>query len=373
MEINKIRRLFPVTRHWIYMNHAAVAPVSTRVARAMNGFLRDQLENGSANWKGWFETYARGRSLVARLVNGHADEIAFVKNTSEGVSLIANGLRLLPSDVVAVAQPEFPSNVYPWLALARRGIRVKWIPEVRGRIPLDEIRRVLRRHPKVLALSFVEFLSGFRNDLVEIGKMCEEFSVFFFVDAIQGLGAFPVDVRGARIDALACDSKKWLLGPEGAGFLFCSRRAQERIDVTVHGWTSVQNPTDFFARSIVYPPSARRFEPGGLNTVGIYGLAAALELVEEIGLGAISDRLLALTDRLAEGLRSRGYRLLSPRGENERSGIVSFKHSRIGSERIVMALQSKSVVCAARLGHVRLSPHYYLTEDEIDRALAALP
>lgn len=373
MDINKIRRLLPVTKKWIYMNHAAVAPLSTRVTAAMKRFLRDQSENGSLNWKDWFETYARGRSLLGRLINGHPDEIAFVKNTSEGVSLIANGLRLGRGDVVLVAEPEFPSNVYPWLALERRGVRVKWLAEDRGRVQIETIRRALRRRPKVLALSFVEFLSGFRNDLVTIGNLCAESGVFFCVDAIQGLGAFPVDVREANISALAGDGKKWLMGPEGAGFLYCSRDVFDRVDVTVHGWTSVKNPVDFFAREIAYPESARRFEPGGLNTVGIHGLVAALELVHEVGVTEISARLLALTGRLCAGLRSKGYRVLSPRGEGEGSGIVSFRHPRMNTDAIAERLQTATVVCANRMGYIRLSPHYYLTEEEIDRAVDALP
>lgn len=373
MDITRIRKLFPVTKKWVYMNHAAVAPLSTRVVKAMELFLQDQLENGSVNWKDWFETYARARSLAARLINAHADEIAFVKNTSEGVSMVANGLRLGRGAKVVLAEPEFPSNILPWIALERRGVKVKWITERAGRIPLESVRKALRGRPQVLAISFVEFLSGFRNDLIEIGKMCEERSVFFFVDAIQGLGAFPLDVREARIDALACDSKKWLLGPEGAAFLYCSRSALDKLDVTEHGWTSVKSPSDFFSRSIEYAEGARRLEPGGLNTAGLHGLVAALELTLEVGTAEIAERLLGLTGRLGEGLEARGCRLLGPRAAAERSGIVSFKHPRASSDLVVERLLARSVVAANRLGWVRLSPHYYLTEEEVDHVLDALP
>ncbi len=373
MNVQKIRKLFPVTKRWIYMNHAAVAPLSTRVVAATNAFLRDQLENGVYNWKNWYETYAHARSLLARLINGHADEMAFVKNTSEGVSIVANGLRLGKGDRVVVAEPEFPSNIYPWMALEKRGVRLIWLREKNGRLPLEEIRKALRRRPRVLALSFVEFLSGFRNDLIEIGRMCEEFSVFFFVDAIQGLGAFPIDVQSSRIDALAADSKKWLLGPESAGFLYCSKKAISQLDVTEHGWMSVKNPGDYDAHKIVYPDGALRFEPGSLNTAGIHGLVAALELVLEIGIPAISDRILFLTNRLCDGLHRRGYRLLSPRGEGEGSGIVTFRHPKIEASDIVKGLLSNSVLCSERMGNIRLSPHYYLIEEEIDRVVTILP
>ncbi len=373
MDVQKIRKLFPVTKKWIYLNHAAVAPLSTRVVAAMDAFLHDQLENGAHNWKAWFATYARARALLASLLNANAEEIAFVKNTSEGVSLIANGLGLGRGDEVVLAKPEFPSNLYPWMALERRGVRIHWIHEKDGRVPFDAIRRAIAKRPKVLALSFVEFLSGYRNDLVRLGELCADHSVFFFVDAIQGLGAFPLDVRAAHISALAGDGKKWLMGPEGAAFLYVSQDVLDRIEVTEHGWTSVRDPGDHRVRNIEYPAGARRLEPGGLNTVGLHGLVAALELAQEIGVTEISERLLALTGRLCDGLRSKGYQLLSPRGENEGSGIVSFRHASIPSDQILAQLAAESIIGAIRLGYVRLSPHYYILEDEIDRALSAIP
>ncbi|MEW6365495.1 MAG: aminotransferase class V-fold PLP-dependent enzyme [Acidobacteriota bacterium] len=373
MMIHEVRQLFPVTRKWVYMNHAAVAPLSSRVVSAVESFMSDQLENGGVNWKVWCETYTRARSLVGRLINAGADEISFVKNTSEGVSLIANGLDLAKGDSVALPETEFPSNVYPWLALQERGVGIDWIPEREGRIEIEDVRSALLRRPKALAISFVEFLSGYRNDLLRIGKLCREFDVFFFVDGIQGLGALPLDVQEAGVDALASDSKKWLLGPEGAGFMFVSRERTDRIRVVEHGWMSVKNPNDYFSHQLVPPEGALRYEPGSLNTAGIHGLAAALELIEEIGLGEITSRIMMLTDRLVEGLRSKGYLVLSPRGPGESSGIVSFSHPKWEPRDLEARLRAASVVCANRLGYIRLSPHYYLTEAEIDLALRALP
>jgi len=372
MDIQKIRKLFPSAKKWTYMNHAAVSPLSTRVVDAMTAFLGDQLQNGLVYEPAWETTQQNARALVGRLLNARSDEIAFVKNTSEGISFIANGLPLRARDTIAVVEGEFPSNLYPWIALANRGVKLAWIPERNGRIDLADVRKVLRRRPIALAISFVEYLSGFRNDMIEIGKMCEEFDVFYFVDGIQGLGALPLDVRAARIDALASDSKKWLMGPQGAAFLYCSRRVLDQIRVTEHGWLSVKDPFVFRGGEIRYLGNAGRFEPGSLNTVGIYGLAAALELLHDVGIAEISARLLSLTDRLCDGLESRGYRLLSSRRDGEKSGIVSFAHPKRRSEAIVKMLNEHSVIAATRGGHVRLSPHYYLLESDIDKVVGLL-
>ncbi|MFN7971211.1 MAG: aminotransferase class V-fold PLP-dependent enzyme [Acidobacteriota bacterium] len=240
--------------------------------------------------------------------------------------------------------------------------------------------RARRRHRaglapdvKVLAISFVAFLSGFRNDLVSLGKLCRDRGVFFFVDAIQGLGALRLDVAAAGIDALAADGHKWLCGPEGAGILYVARHAQERVRVTSHGWLGLARRGSFADYYAPPRPDARRYEPGTLNHGGIAGLSGAVETLLDFGLPYIEERVLSLAARLADGVAARGYRVLGSRAVGETSGIVSFARDGIDALALERRLHERRIVIGQREGFLRAAPHFYNTEDEIDALLAALP
>ncbi len=373
IDIEEIRTEFPVARNWIYMNHAGIAPISQCVYRAMDGMLRDLTRNGMANLPEWDEVCLQTRESAARLIGANAAEIAFVKNTTEGILMVANGLTWREGDNVVIPDRGFPANVYPWLNLRSEGVEVRRVPEVDGRIPLQGLLNAVDERTRVLSVSSVEFASGFRHNLREIGRFCRTRGVLFFVDVIQSLGVLTLDVAEAEIDFVSADAHKWLLGPEGIGVFYCSRRARPHLRVVNLGWANVVEPRDFLSYDTTLLSNAQRFECGTLNTVGIHGLKAGLELLHRVGIERIEARVLSLTDQLCAGLQEKGYRVVSSRASGEKSGIVVFHHSRIDTEAIYRKLCEARVVCAIRGGRIRLSPHFYNTEEEVDRVLEIIP
>ena len=359
---------FPVTGNLIYLNHAAVAPLVRPAAEAMQRLAEDALCYGSIHYDEWLETYAGLRSAAARLINATPEEIALLKNTSEGIATIAMGLDWRPGDRVVAFQEEFPANQYPWRRLESKGVEIDWLSAAD---PLDRIDEAARG-AKLLALSFVQYLTGFRADLNAIGEICRRRGVIFVVDAIQGLGAFPVDVRAAHIDALAADGHKWLLGPEGCAILYISRALQDRVEPVEFGWTSVAGYEDYGSRDMTLRGDAGRYECGTLNTIGCHGLRAALEFVLGVGIERIAPLVQELGDRIADGAIARGYEVLGTRTRATGAGIVSFRKRGFDSEDLVARLGKNRIITAARAGWVRASPHYYIGADEIDQMLEYL-
>jgi cysteine desulfurase/selenocysteine lyase len=373
-----IRSLFPVTEKYIYMNHAAVSPLSTRVRDAMVGITDDVMRHGTANYDDWYRTYELARSAAARLVNARAHEIAFMQNTSAAISAVANGLDLRAGDNVVTCDAEFPANVYPWMRLREeRGVTMKLAPEREGRIDPDELLSLIDDRTRVLTLSWVQFASGFRSDLARIGKACGERGVFFMVDAIQGLGALKLDVERDYVDAFAADAHKYLLGTEGAALLFVSDRVIDRVKPITVGWTSVRNYDQFSHAALDYKldyrEGALRFECGSLNTVGVYGLRAALDLFLEIGPEKIEEYLLSLSDYLADRLAGRGYEVVGSRNPGETSAIVTCQHPRHSPGDLFGVLRSQNIITAPRKNRLRISPHFYNTRKEVDALIEALP
>jgi selenocysteine lyase/cysteine desulfurase len=363
------RSQFPVTQNLIYLNHAAVTPLVRPAAEAIERVARDALDYGSFHWSEWTECYSGLRRAAARMINSTPDEIAILKNTSEGISTIAVGLDWKPGDKIVAFKEEFPSNQYPWQRLERRGVNIDWLSATD---PLDRIDEAARG-ARLLALSFVQYLTGFRADLNAIGEICRRRGVIFVVDAIQGLGAFPVDVQAARIDALAADGHKWLLGPEGCAVLYISRALMEQVEPTEFGWTNVSSFEDYGSRDMTLRPDAGRYECGSLNTVGCFALRASMEFLLEIGIERIAAEVRALGDRIAEGVTRRGYELLGKRTPESGAGIVSFRRNGVDAAAIVARLRERRIVTAARAGWVRTSPHFYISPEEIDQMLAELP
>ena len=347
--------------------------MSKRACDAIRCYVEDIESNGDINGDKWRETYRDTRGLAAGLIGASSDEISFVKNTSEGLSFVANGFDWHSGDNVVGAEKEFPANVYPWMNLSKKGVEFRAVPERDGRIYLKDIIDAVDSRTRLIALSFVEFSSGFRNDVEAIGDLCSKRGILFVLDAIQGIGALGIDVKGSGIDILSADSHKWLMGPEGIGIFYCSGDAMERIEVTEVGWYNVVNPSDYLNYNLTLDPNARRFECGSLNTMGIYGLNGALELIRDVSIEYIEERMLGLTDLLCDGLLAKNYSIYSPRGPNERSGIVSFYSGKHGSSEIYDRLRRVGIVGAVREGRVRISPHYYNSEDEIERLLRELP
>jgi len=369
LDIQHYRSQFPVTESSIYMNHAAVSPISRRVRNAMVSLLDDVQQAGFAHGQRWEQTYSAVRNSLALLLNAEPSEIAFAKNTSEGISCFANGLDWQPGDEVVSIEGEFPSNFYPWKALEKRGVVLRLVAQEHGRVAKNAIREALTHRTRVVAVSFVQYLSGFRLDLEKLGQACAARGCLLFVDAIQGLGAFPLDVKRAKIAGLASDGHKWMLGPEGSAFLFINRDVMERITPSEVGWASVRQRGDFSRRDLSWREDARRYECGTLNTVGVHGLGAAADLLLEVGVENIAERVLGLTERLRGGLLAQGHSVFGPHAREEASGIVTFVPRQGTAEHLLERFIAHHVQVAARGGMVRISPHFYNTEEEIDRVL----
>ena len=373
LDIEACRQEMPIVRQYNYLDHAAIAPLSGRAAAAMRRFLDEATEHGSVRG-GLYPEAKRVRKLAARLIHCHPEELTFVKNTSEGLCHVANGLQWSRADNVVTIATEFPANVYPWMNLQQAGVQLKMVPEDGGRVPVERIVEAIDDRTRLVTVSAVQYASGFRADLAALGNACQERGVLFCVDAIQGLGCTPIDVKGMKIDFLSADGHKWLLGPEGVGVFYCRQELLGLVRPTTVGWLSVNNPNDFDHCRLDFRADARRFDSGSYNLAGLWGFGASIEWILELGIDQIWDRVRALTDRLIEGIRAKGYRIVSPRDEGESSGIVAFVSDTHDHERIVAHLrQEHRTIIASRRGRLRASPHFYNTEREIDQLVEHLP
>ncbi len=372
-EIQKYRRLFPVCDTWAYLNHAGVAPISRRVAEAVEAFNREALYHGFTLRPKWSQRIGEVRGACARLIGASPEEIAFVKNTSHGLSLIARGLGLKEGDEVIIAEGEFPANVYPWMALERHGVLLKKIPLKNAELDLHALQELITPHTRVVSLSSVQYGNGYRLPLSEVGRLCRNAGIYFMVDAIQSLGAFPLDVHRDSIDFLAADAHKWMLGHEGIGILYVRREWIERIEPVLLGWNSVQGALQFDKIDYQLHRSAERFEEGSHNGLSIYGLGGAVDLLLEVGIDRIARRILELTDHLITGLQERGMTITNSLNPKYRSGIVTFRLPKDPEgeklARLERHLFSKKIYTTIRRGSLRISPHFYNTEEEIHRAL----
>ena len=370
----KWRSEFPVTEAYVYMNHAGVAPLSRRVRDAMVEFTEDATFHGAVHADDWAETAEMCRLAAAQLINADATEIAFMKNTTQGILIAANGIDWQAGENVVTTAIEFPANVYPWWRLKERyGVDTRMVPERDGRICIEDIASAIDERTRVLTISHVEFASGFRNDIAALGQLCRERDIWFVVDAIQGLGAVEVDVRACNIDILAADGHKWLLAPEGAAIFYCADGKREQLINTNIGWASVVNPRDFLDYDLTQKPDATRFEEGSYNSVGLYGLNAAINLLLDIGIPAIETHILELTAGLIAGLEAKGYRVITPKKDLERAGIVIFESEQYTPTELYEMLYAENIITAERGSGLRASPHFYNTASEIDRLLEVLP
>ena len=363
------RSQFPVARQLVYLNHAAVAPLSVRAAEAMKNLADDVLLYGSLHYNNWLDAYEGFRVAAAKLIGAHRDEIAVVKNTSEGIATVAMGLPWRTGDAVVIFQEEFPANLYPWQNLARQGVEVRTLSLYD---PLEKIDEACRG-ARLLAVSFVNYLSGYRADLHALSEICRRRGCFFFVDAIQGLGAIPLDVEQLGIDALSADGHKWLLGPEGCGLLYIRRERQDEVEPVEFGWTNVAGYADYASRDLTLRKDAGRYEPGTLNTIGCFGLRAAIELLLEVGVENVEPAVVALTERLAAGAQARGYEILGTRRPGSTSGIISIRREGLDSRYLVAQLRDAGMLAASRQGWTRIAPHFYIDPEEIDRVIDLLP
>jgi cysteine desulfurase/selenocysteine lyase len=370
---------FPVLREWDFFNHAAVSPLPRRASDALRWYA-DRVETHVYIDSHFYKAIEELRTSAARMINASPDEVAFVKNTSEGIATVANSIDWQPGDRIVTTNIEFPANLFPWMDVSRRhGVELVTMPGPVGSGGVTPIRTeqflAAADHPRtrLLSISHVQYSTGQRHDLAALGRFCRARGILFCVDAIQSLGALPVDVRGMNIDYLAADGHKWLLGPEGAGIFFCRRELIERTRPALVGWMNVVDHLNYGKYDFTLKSDARRFECGTHNVPGLLALKGAVDLLGNVGIDAIAARIRTLTDRLTEGLRQRGFGVISPRGDAEWSGIVSFTSPEGNAEGVWKELRTRhKIELAVREGRLRASPHFYDTEEQIDRLVETL-
>jgi cysteine desulfurase / selenocysteine lyase len=373
MDPLEARSLIPLTAHYIHMNHAGVSPMSERSRAAIEQVVEASINRPYRS--GWAQEEAdRVRGLVARLINGSADGVALTRSTAHGISLVAQGLDWKSGDNVVGAQWEYPANVYPWMALAGDGVEFRQAKLVGGRILPDAVFSLVDEHTRVVALSHVEFWNGFRVDIEAIGTECRRRGIVFVVDVMQSVGALKLDMSQMPIDFCAAGAGKWLLGPPGVGFCYFAPNLLERVRPRVVGVISVVDYEQYFDLDFALAPSARRFEESVVSLLDTAALGAAVELLLEVGPATIESRVLDLSARLADGLAGRGYDLIEPwpRTRAESSGIVSFRKPGATHQEVLRDLTAARVVARTHRDFVRLSPHFYNTEEEVDRVLDVL-
>jgi selenocysteine lyase/cysteine desulfurase len=370
----ELRSLFPITNRAIYLNHAAVSPLPTPTVEAIESQLKDVRDNGSINFRSWIAVKERARSLLAELLGARPEQVAFMRNTSDSLSTVANGLDWRTGQNVVTFRREFPANIYPWLRLRDIfGVEVRMCEERNGRVDMEELENLVDENTRVIAISHVQFASGFRANLERLGRIARKRDALLVVDVIQSLGVLPLNVEAELVDVAAGASHKWLLGPEGVGYLYLSDRARERLQPTLVGWTSVPNPEDYNNFDQEWNTGTLAWETGTGPTALIHGLNASLELLKANGTEAIAAYLETLTDYLCQNLSSRNYRVISTRDLGQKSQIVCIQHRGGASAmHLYSQLKSNNIITAPRGDRLRIAPHIYNSFDEIDRLVSAL-
>lgn len=374
MDESPVRSLFPIVDECIFFDHARVAPISTRVEQAIVRFAAEATREVRLRYPYWNERAEEVRRACARLVGALPDQVAFVKNTSEALSFVAEGLEWRAGDVVVGADREFPSNVYPWLGLARLGVETRLLDPGPTGVTVDDVARALDGgRVRLVALSAVAYGAGERIDLAGIAQLCHEHDALFVVDGIQAIGAVDVDLARDGMDCIAADGHKWLCAPEGGGFMAVSDRLLARLRPVQLGWKSVTtadyHPYDFSLRR-----DAAKLEAGSLNLLAVHALGAAVDLTLEVGVATIERRLAQLTELLEEGFAKRGLAILgcdADRRRPRRAGIVTFIPSR-PPERVRQDLWERGVASTVRFGGIRLSPHHYQDDRDVAEFFARL-
>src|SRR5690242_9087845 len=371
----ELRALFPITERSIYLNHAAISPPPTSTIQAIEAQLKDVHENGSANFRNWLAVKEQARGLLANLLGAKPEQVAFMRNTSDALSTIANGLNWRTGDNIVTFSREFPSNIYPWLRVRDAfGVEVRMCEERGGRIDFAELSSLLDHNTRIVAISHVQYASGFRMDLERLGRVARQHDALFVVDAIQALGVVPTDVEAEFVDVAAGASHKWLLAPEGVGYLYLSDRARERIQPTLVGWTSVPDPDDYLNFEQGWNRGTLAWETGTGPAALLHGFKASLELLNQHGVQNIANYLQDLTDYLCERLAGKNYEVVSSRAKGEKSAIVCIRHrGDLSAMALYHRLNTRKIVIAPRVDRLRIAPHFYNTTNEVDQLIEALP
>jgi cysteine desulfurase/selenocysteine lyase len=369
----EMRALFPIATRYAYLDHAANAPLATPVRSTMEVYL-DRMSEEPFDLSHWERLRGQVRTRIAELLSIGAESITFTRNTTAGLGLVAAGLDWEAGDNIVGVHREFPSNIYPWMGLKRKGVELRLCQPEQGRIDVKGVVRLCDRRTRVLAISAVQFWSGFRTDLGALATALRGRDVLLVVDGVQAVGGLHLDLSRTPVDFLAVGAQKWLLGPMGVGFAYVGPRMLERLHPVAIGPESVVRSQEYVDYDLTFKPDARRFEDAAPNYPGILGMGAAVNLLLRCGASVVEEVVLRLADRLRDELPSRGYELvLKPTAPSERSGIVSFRHPRMVPAELHTRLRESGVIISLRSDFLRASPHYYNSDEDLDRLLEALP
>jgi len=372
LNIQEIRNYFPLLKNGItYLNHASTGPICTPVIDTINEILSERSESKPDEYQKFIAVAEETKELLGRYLNVNKDRIAFTDNTSNGLNILAQGVHFQKGDNILLNDLEFPSNVYPFLNLKNKGVDVRFVKSVDGIVTCEDIINAADENTKLISVSYVQFLSGYRIDIEKLGKFCKSKNIIFSVDAIQGLGAIQLDIQKCNIDFLSCGVQKWLLGMQGMAFIYISQELQEKINPAFIGWLSVENAWDLLNYELRLKNSASVFQTGTVNTLGIYALNTVLKIFESYGYKNIENKVIDNTLLLRNKLSNAGFKLYPAELEESNfSGIVSFRHT--DPEGLFKWLSERKIIVSLREGIIRLSPHFYTPDSDFDNLVEAI-
>ncbi len=372
----EFREMMPVASKFAYFDHAAVAPLTRGAHEAIVAWSGQAAHEGDTVWPQWEQRVERVRQIAANLIGAESDEVALVPNTTAGINLVAEGFPWRDGDNIVTLANEFPSNLYPWMNLASRGVETRRVSVEGVRVDLNRIAEACDQRTRIISISWVGYATGWRVDVEEVVRLAHERGILLFLDAIQALGVFPIDVRRTGVDFLAADGHKWMLGPEGAGIFFVRSEHLDLLRPLNVGWNSVVHSHDFGRCELDVRRAASRYEGGSQNMVGFTALEASLDVLAQLGLTSdqspLADRIVGLNDYAAQRLEEIGAEIKSSRLDPHRSGILSFGMP--GRDLAAQRLRclAAGVVLSLRNGWLRISPHAYVDEADVDRLVDVL-
>jgi cysteine desulfurase/selenocysteine lyase len=371
LNVDLIRSEFPVTSKYAYFDHAAVGPLPARVLETTKRVVQEKSE-GDIHWESWEEGAEAARKSIAELVRAREEEIALTTSTSEGLAIVANGLSYEKDQNIVTCDMEFASNLFPWQVITKRhGLELRVVRNHEGTLRMEDFSDVIDAKTKLVAISYVQYSNGFRTDLAELSKIAHENGAYVVTDAVQAVGQMPIDVSKLGVDFLASSGYKWLLSPISTGFLYVKRSLMDELWPTIVGYRSDENPMDFSYRNLRPAQSARRYEAGQLNFPGFAGMKEAISLLQDVGLENVWNRIRSHIELLRDGIKKNStFQIRSSMDEKSRSGILNLACQNPDS--IAERLFKQGIVISVRGGGLRISPHFYNTEEEIQRLLSEL-
>lgn len=368
MDLAKARSFFPHTKTGlIYFNHAATGPLPATVTEKITEYTQERSLNSIDNFVKVSGYVDSTKADLGGMLNCNADRIAYLDNTTNGINILASGIKWKKGDRILLNDIEFPANVYPFLNLRSEGVEIDMVKSHNGIVSADDIIAGIKPGTRLVAISFVQFLTGYRVDLEKIGNYCRNNGIIFSVDAIQGLGALRLDVEKCKVDFLSAGTQKWLLGLQGLSFIYLTEKLQNEIDMKYIGWLSVEDAWNILKYDLTPLKTAERYQNGTISHIGVFAFRGSLDFFLEFGWDNIEKQVINNSAYLSSSLKEIGYKpLLNGCDEANLSGIVTFSHERAGE--IFQYLADKNVSCSVREGMLRLSPHFYNSHEEIDRA-----